>query len=50
MQAKNGLYKYKGKRWAFIDKYLPDSIDSDALKACMIEELFEQDYSVFEDT
>lgn len=49
IQAKKGLHKYKGKRRAFIEKYLLDSIDSEALKACLIEELFERDYSVFEE-
>lgn len=50
IQAKKGLHKYKGKRRAFIEKYLLDSIDSEALKACLIEELFERDYSVFENS
>ena len=49
IQAKNGLYKYKGKRRAFIEKYLLDSVDSEALKVCLIDELFERDYSVFEE-
>ena len=47
IQTENGLFKYKGKRRSFIEKYIMESVDAGKLKKCLIEELFERDYSVF---
>lgn len=47
IQAKNGLYKYAGKSRAQVEKYILEAIGEEAMKNAVIEELFERDYSVF---
>ncbi len=47
VQKKNGLYKYSGKSRAFVEKYVMKSVDAEKLKADLVEELFERDYTVF---
>ena len=49
IQAKNGLYKYARKSRAQVEKYIMDSLGDDVMKNAVIEELFERDYSVFDD-
>ena len=48
IQAKNGLYRYAGKSRLFVERYILRTVEKEKLKACMIEELFERDYTVFE--
>ncbi len=49
IQAKNGLYKYAGKSRAQVEKYIMETIGDDAMKKAVIEELFERDYSIFDE-
>ena len=47
IQAQNGLYRYAGKSRLFVERYILRTMEAERLKACMIEELFERDYTVF---
>ncbi len=49
IQEKNGLYKYAKKSRAQVEKYIMESIGSEAMKKAVLEELFERDYSIFEE-
>ncbi len=49
IQARNGLYKYAKKTRAQVEKYILESIGEDAMKKAVLEELFDRDYSIFED-
>ncbi len=46
IQEKNGLHKYAGKRRTFVEKYVLESLPAEKLKADLIEELFERDYTL----
>ena len=46
IQDRYHLYKYADKSRAFVRKYLMDKVPADELKSCLIEELFERDYSL----
>lgn len=49
IQRLNGLYKYNGKKRLHVIKYIIESVDKDLLKKQLCDELFERDYSVFEE-
>ena len=45
IQEKNGLFKYTGKGRLFVENYVFSSLEAGRLKADLIEELFEREYS-----
>ncbi len=47
IQGKYGLHKYARKSRAQVEKYVMESIGTEAVKKAVIEELFERDYSIF---
>ena len=47
IQSQNGLYRYAGKSRLFVEKYILRAVEERKLKTCMMEELFERDYTVF---
>ena len=49
IQVKNKLYKYAKKRRVQVEKYILESIGEEKMKKAVIEELFERDYSIFEE-
>lgn len=49
IQAKNKLYKYANKSKLFVIKYLIEKIEQPLLKQQLCEELFERDYSVYDE-
>ncbi len=49
IQQKKNLHKYAGKSRAFVEEYIMSKIDSEELKKLVIEELFERDYTIFDD-
>ena len=38
---------YAGKKRLFVERYILRTMEAERLQACMIEELFERDYTVF---
>lgn len=49
IQQKNGLYKYSGKKRYHVIKYIMDSVDESLLKIQLCDELFERDYTQFDE-
>ncbi len=49
IQKKNGLFAYRKKSRAFVERYLLDSLSPEKLESDLIEALFERDYTIFED-
>lgn len=49
IQANNKLYKYPGKSKMYVKKYLMNTLDRAELYKQMLEELFERDYSIYDD-
>lgn len=48
IQLTNGLHKYAGKRRSFVETYIMESLGEEECKNQMLNELFERDYSIFE--
>ena len=49
IQQKKNLHKYAGKSRAFVEEYVLNKIDTEELKRMIIEELFERDYTIFDE-
>ncbi len=49
IQRLNGLYKYSGKKRLHVINYIIESVEKELLKKQLCDELFERDYSVFEE-
>ena len=47
IQMKNGLHKYSGRSRRFVHQYVLKSVREDQLKADLIDELYERDYTIF---
>lgn len=49
IQRLNGLYKYTGKKKLHIINYLIESVEPSLLKKQLCDELFERDYTLYEE-
>ena len=49
IQEKNGLFAYRKKSRAFVERYLLGSLSPEKLERDLIETLFERDYTILED-
>lgn len=48
LQQQNHLHKYAGRKRAFVEEYVINSVPEEELKKQILEILFERDYTIFE--
>ena len=49
IQTSNKLHKYANKRRSYVETYIMETLGEEECKKQLIEELFERDYTIFED-